>query len=653
VFASNQYFEQIMLNRQLQMEMELESLRIAATQGNTFRADGPLESMTQQPTHALLPPIRLNSENETPAPAPLVPEVSEGIHQPGPLSVATVEGSKELANDVQHPIDPPVQHAAEPPKDGSQVKQHHHRVKGGKAKHKKGSSQPPGTNDSEPVSRAPTSDSGAQSTLDGVNALEAVPLAATAQVSSTQSVARPVESTVTFKAEQESRVPSASAPEVFRAPPSVVSTPFSHPSQHSHGMSSAPPSVASATSVGFGPLSAGSAYAQQQRSAAAVAPGMMMQRNLYSPWPVGAPNPAMIYSPPVHINPHAPQHGSQHHYSAEQSYAPRGGPASGAPGQYNMFVLSAAPKLSFENMLAQDMSYSQQLNQPSFASHFSQMPTHAMHSPGSPGSLSMSMDNSMMSDDLTARSMPRPERTIQDQIHRFAEIRSLFQMPSHADGGPFHPSSGSSAGRGYYPRDQTNLMDELAHSKLQESIDRHKDRLLRSRQPRSRPAPQSSPRLRIHKAHRPLNNNGSQAECYPAAMQGKPHTTGQMLSAQPPQHMQDANARYHHPASSTAPTGAASIPPQFTNGLGQEAPHLVTPHHMSSPPMTSVSVSDTAPGDAMFRIPTGQTETAAREATADIGADARLAAVDAERLVPGGTMERELSIEEFEKAVSR
>jgi hypothetical protein len=642
VFASNQYFEQIMLNRQLQMEMELESLRIAAAQGNTFRADG----------HTVLPPIRLPSENDKPASAPLVPEVSEGIHQPGALSVATEEGSRELSNAVPHPIDPPVQLAVEPPKDGSQVKQHHHRVKGGKGKHKKGSSEQPGTNDSEPASRAPTSDSGAQTTLDGVNALEAAPSAATAPVSSTQSVTRPVESTVTFKAEQESRVPSASAPEVFRAPPSVVSTPFAHPSQHSHGMSSAPPSVASAPSVGFGPLSAGSVYAHQQRSAAAVAPGMMMQRNLYSPWPVGAPNPAMIYSPPVHINPHAPQHGSQHHYSAEQSYAPRGGPASGAPGQYNMFVLSAAPKLSFENMSAQDMSYSQQLNQPSFASHFSQMPTHAMHSPGSLGSLSMSMDNSMMSDDLTTRSMPRPDRTIQDQIHRFAEIRSLFQMPSHPDGGPFHPSSGSSAGRGYYPRDQTNLMDELAHSKLQESIDRHKDRLLRSRQPRSRPAPQSSPRLRIHKAHRPLNNNGSQAEYYPAAMQGKPHITGQMLSAKPPQHMQDTNARYHHPASSTAPT-AASNPPQHTSGPGQEAPHLVTPHHMTSPPMTSISVSDTAPGDAMFRIPTGQAETAARDATADIGADARLAAVDAERLVPGGTMECELSIEEFEKAVSR
>lgn len=169
----------------------------------------------------------------------------------------------------------------------------------------------------------------------------------------------------------------------------------------------------------------------------------------------------------------------------------------------NMFVLSSAPKMSYEQMVAQDIKdfyTARQFNAAAQSAHSTQpsapsQPQSALRScPYSSGS---QLEHSPVQD----RNAPfgfNPHRSaMQDQIYRYAEIRSLFEMPT-ADQ-PLMSSQFSSRGM--------NTEDPSTQAKLNDSIDRHRHRLMKSRQSQPNKAKanlsSSSPRGKVHRMQKP------------------------------------------------------------------------------------------------------------------------------------------------------
>ena len=194
----------------------------------------------------------------------------------------------------------------------------------------------------------------------------------------------------------------------------------------------------------------------------------------------------------------------------------------------------------------------------------------------SPGSLSMNLDGSMsLSGELhSPPSIARSEMTIQEQIHRFAEIRSLFELPLNTDfedpytplqlqlqhGSELDTASSIQYNSSSYRYMRTDLIDELSQAKLKESIDKHKQRLERSRQihkPKSRPSiSKPSPRARIHKPKSGVNTPRSDYYYVntPRSALDKPHTTGHSYP-----HASQSTITVGSGSNTTAPAGAHRI----------------------------------------------------------------------------------------------
>lgn len=202
--------------------------------------------------------------------------------------------------------------------------------------------------------------------------------------------------------------------------------------------------------------------------------------NLMNSWPHSAQSSTASYSPAA---PTLPSGARLFPGVGPASYFPNkfhSEPTPPKEPKYNMFVLSSAPKVSFDSMVASEIS------------HFQHAQAYSQYAPNIGMGMGGGLDSSIASEDLNQTgSVYKTEMSIQDQICRFAEIRSLFQMPSSTDIGDLHEQ------HPHQHRQQINLVKEAANAKLQESIDRHKQRLAKTR--KSKP----SPRSQIHKPKQP------------------------------------------------------------------------------------------------------------------------------------------------------
>ena len=290
--------------------------------------------------------------------------------------------------------------------------------------------------------------------------------------------------------------------------------------------------------------------------------------SLLNNWPHPIAATSQMYSPLTGMSGGSsvfPQPQSQHSNHAHAHHANVSqGPNSqhqGSGNSMNMFVLSTAPKMSYEHMVAQDVINFQQARQRQ-QQHSSHSAGHFHSAVATPHSTGMNLESSGNLDEN--HFYPGSQMsTMQDQIYRFAEIRSLFQMPSSADiDEPFIRHQGS-AHRGH----NANLIDEMAQAKLQESIERHKERLVRSRQPKPKSTPHvASPRGRIHRPTHPAPQPSQSAQ--------NDYFRGYAPDSSRTDHNESRQLQNHPPSSSLSSNNAHGVrtaPAQMSNMDGVSA----------------------------------------------------------------------------------
>ena len=712
-YPNNQYFDAVMLNKQLQLEMELERLRGMQSQpvvSNMFDNSAPSSDVPHTPMQQHLPSLVHTPMTD-----------HHPIHDTNTnVPSETVQTTRNVEQSVE-PLPSTTTAAGAPPALPP-------RSKNSKSRPKRKKTAPKDNTSATIVSTDPSGNLD-QSNKHSAGANEARSHTDTQQNNSTERAL--IDTNNTTPAEL---IPSATTPAPSRIGPpmglSGASTPQQPVTTQSTAFPILPTSAATTTAplrsaassitstapgfdlaqVGFGlnPTSIGSARQ-------APYPAQYAQRSLLSPWQASGTSgvqhpvqsPAMLYSPPtgiatgessIYSQNYMPNHSYFSHLDGKGRNGPlqQAQPHQNSNQQLNMFVLSAAPNLTYQYMLAQDMQqhspqqYQQHQQEQQHQRHNQQQqganfpissPSQPQPSMHSPGSLSMNLDGSTsLSGELhSPPSFARSEMTIQEQIHRFAEIRSLFELPSNSNfedpytplqlqlqhGSELDTASSIQYNSSSYRHMRTDLIDELSQAKLKDSIDKHKHRLERSRQPKSRPSiSKPSPRARIHKPKSGVNTPRS--DYYyantPRSALDKPHTTGHSFPHASPSTITSGSG-----SNTTAPAGAhricvepaaAVVTVAVEDSVHHQQQHSVPPattttttaadshptHSMSPPkPSTTTAIQGTTQSAALLHTAPDRNQPApsSGEKSPNILPSAEVAPV------------RELTLEEFERETAR
>eukprot|EP01032_Pedospumella_encystans_P019846 gene19846-22557_t len=221
---------------------------------------------------------------------------------------------------------------------------------------------------------------------------------------------------------------------------------------------------------------------------------------MYSPM-TGSSGGGMVFPNSQQTQPY------NHMYQAPQGYYPasQGAQIQNNAKVGNMIVLSSAPKMSYEQMVAQDIKdfyAARQFNAAAQAQQSAPPQSQQSQASGRAGQFSSGsqLEHSPLQERNPQFGFNPHHSTMQDQIYRYAEIRSLFEMPA-ADQ-PLMRSQMSPRGMG--------SEDPASQAKLNDSIDRHRQRIMRSRQ--SQPTKTkvytigASPRSKIHRVRNPATS---------------------------------------------------------------------------------------------------------------------------------------------------